>query len=545
MTNKKQDMDTQPYIPRFRQPAQRPTAPPLRDMPTQMWQRPLPPDPSPEPVRRKDRLSLWLLTAVILAFLVVSILLATMGGLLLYQADWLAPGVTVGGIDVGGLTQAEAAAVLAADWQAQTISLMVDGSSVAVAPGDLGLTLDAAATAVLARQQGRTAASWGQFLQENGRFPVSPVWQYDQGQAVAGLTALAATMKKPPVEAHLFWEDGRWQAAPSQPGYELDVAESVAALERQAPLILANRTFQPVTRLVNPTLVDVSAVAAQANALAAAPLRIEAYDPVTDETFAWTLPPETWGAWLRLEAASEPFSWWLDELFLRDYGSMLAAEMGNGRFLAEDELKTAVTEAIAAQNPQVNLRVYHPAQAHVVQAGESLSSIGREYGIPYPWIEQANPGLEGLSPGQTITIPSPDVMLPLPPVAHKRIVISLGQQRAWVYENGALQWEWPVSTGIASSPTVPGVFQIQSHEPNAYAGNWDLWMPSFMGIYRPVPASDFMNGFHGFPTRGGSALLWTGDLGHPVTYGCILLSSENAQLLYEWAESGTIVAIEP
>ncbi|MCZ7671642.1 MAG: hypothetical protein M5U34_33230 [Chloroflexi bacterium] len=68
MTNKKQDMDTQPYIPRFRQPAQRPTAPPLRDMPTQMWQQPLPPDPSPEPVRRKDRLSLWLLTAVILAF---------------------------------------------------------------------------------------------------------------------------------------------------------------------------------------------------------------------------------------------------------------------------------------------------------------------------------------------------------------------------------------------------------------------------------------------------------------------------------------------
>jgi lipoprotein-anchoring transpeptidase ErfK/SrfK len=87
------------------------------------------------------------------------------------------------------------------------------------------------------------------------------------------------------------------------------------------------------------------------------------------------------------------------------------------------------------------------------------------------------------------------------------------------------------------------VFQIQTHEPNAYASNWDLWMPHFMGIYRPVPSSDFMNGFHGFPTRGGSTLLWTGDLGHPVTYGCILISSANAAALYEWAEEGVVVEV--
>jgi lipoprotein-anchoring transpeptidase ErfK/SrfK len=66
-----------------------------------------------------------------------------------------------------------------------------------------------------------------------------------------------------------------------------------------------------------------------------------------------------------------------------------------------------------------------------------------------------------------------------------------------------------------------------------------------MGIYRPVPTSEFMNGFHGFPTRGGSQLLWTGSLGRPVTYGCILISSENAQTLYNWAETGVIVEIQP
>jgi lipoprotein-anchoring transpeptidase ErfK/SrfK len=114
----------------------------------------------------------------------------------------------------------------------------------------------------------------------------------------------------------------------------------------------------------------------------------------------------------------------------------------------------------------------------------------------------------------------------------------------WAYENGAVKWEWPVSTGITSSPAAPGIFQIQSHDLNAYAANWDLWMPHFMGIYRPVPTSDFMNGFHGFPTRNGSTLLWTDDLGHRVTYGCILISSDNAITLYDWAEEGVVVEIQ-
>jgi lipoprotein-anchoring transpeptidase ErfK/SrfK len=124
-------------------------------------------------------------------------------------------------------------------------------------------------------------------------------------------------------------------------------------------------------------------------------------------------------------------------------------------------------------------------------------------------------------------------------------VISLSQQRLWAYENGALKWEWPVSTGIESSPTAPGVFQVQSREENAYAGNWDLWMPEFIGIYRPVPTSEFMNGFHGFPTRNGYNLLWTNSIGRPVTYGCILVANENQGLLYDWAEEGVIVEVKP
>ena len=69
-------------------------------------------------------------------------------------------------------------------------------------------------------------------------------------------------------------------------------------------------------------------------------------------------------------------------------------------------------------------------------------------------------------------------------------------------------------------------------------------MPWFLGVYRPVPDVDFMNGFHGFPSRAGSQILWINDLGHPITYGCILLSTENAKALYDWAQAGVVVDIK-
>jgi lipoprotein-anchoring transpeptidase ErfK/SrfK len=34
------------------------------------------------------------------------------------------------------------------------------------------------------------------------------------------------------------------------------------------------------------------------------------------------------------------------------------------------------------------------------------------------------------------------------------------------------------------------------------------------------------------------------SLGTRVTYGCILLSNENIQLLYQWAEAGVVVEIK-
>ncbi|NTW44855.1 MAG: L,D-transpeptidase, partial [Anaerolineaceae bacterium] len=166
-------------------------------------------------------------------------------------------------------------------------------------------------------------------------------------------------------------------------------------------------------------------------------------------------------------------------------------------------------------------------------------------GIPYWKIQEANPGTSiiGIGPGQELTIPSKNDLLPLPVVPGKRVVISISEQHMWIYENRELRSEHVISTGIDRSPTLPGFFQIQTHEINAYASNWDLWMPNFLGIYEAVPG--FMNGIHGLPLLSSGVRLWGNVLGSKASYGCIIMTLDAAEDLYNWAENGVVVEILP
>lgn len=511
-----------------------------------------PKQPLPQaPLRRSNRRS-WDSTQLIITSLVA--LSVAMMGLavalaLLYRSDLILPGVEALDVDLGGKTTAKATIALQQNWARRLIVLYADNTTYAVTPAALGIMLDAEATAQAAHQQGRSLGSIEAMRRGEARITVRPVWVVDRTIAEANLRALASRFDLSPVDAGISVVNGGVEVIPPAPGRALDVAASVAWLEQHADRVVAEGRLDLATAPVQPAIGDVSAAVAQASQLLANPLSIRAYDPITDETLAWTIPPDVWGTWLNVgidAGDSTNLNWELDA---ERAEAGLAAQMvmpSPDRHLDWPRAVVAVRDALAIRSWYVQLRVYHQQQQHTVAEGETLASIALDYGIPYPWIQQANPGVgDALHVDQVLTLPSPDVFLPLPVVENKRIVVSLGEQQMRAYENGAIKWEWPVSTGIPSTPTSPGVFQIQSHEPNAYASSWDLWMPHFMGIYRPVPTSVFMNGFHGFPARGGSQLLWTSNLGRPVTYGCILLSTENGATLYEWAEEGVIVEIQP
>lgn len=493
----------------------------------------------PQPQRRRG----WLWALLLLGFCLFAAILVLGGALFFYASDWILPGTTVLGVAIGGQTRAEATAVLQEEWQHRPLFLSDGRAPHAYTSNDLGMTLDTAATVALAYQQGRTLASLERML--GGSLAVQPVWAYEPAQAEALLVAYAREVDVPPTNAGVMFVGGQPTVTPPQNGVALDVAATLSQLNQNPALVLQTGSLAVITVAVPPAVADVALVEAKIGELRQTAVSLHAFDPISNERRDLTIAPETWSQWVSLLTdENNQLAWHVDEAALAGYLDGQLGQLDNGRFVVLTEMATAVRQALTNPNASVTARIYHPAGQHLVQSGETLSSIGYDYGIPYPWIQQANPTLgESLSVGQALNIPSPDDLIPYPIVENKRIVVSLSQQRVWVYENDTLKWEWAGSTGIDSSPTSPGVFQIQSHELEAYAGNWDLYMPYFMGIYQPVPTVDFMNGFHGFPNRDGYNLLWTGDLGHTVTYGCILVSSDNAALLYDWAEQGVIVEI--
>jgi LysM repeat protein len=184
-------------------------------------------------------------------------------------------------------------------------------------------------------------------------------------------------------------------------------------------------------------------------------------------------------------------------------------------------------------------------QVYTVRRGDTLASIARRYGTTAWTVANAN-GLANpnyIYPGQQLRIPAGGTAsAPAAPAAGgaRRIVVDLSDQRMYVYQNGQLLWNWVVSTGQPGRSTAVGSYKVLNKIPNAYASTWNLQMPYWLGIYW---AGSLQNGIHALPIQANGQRLWEGYLGQRVSYGCVILSTQNAQTLYNWATVGTPVDI--
>ena len=111
------------------------------------------------------------------------------------------------------------------------------------------------------------------------------------------------------------------------------------------------------------------------------------------------------------------------------------------------------------------------------------------------------------------------------------IEIDLSEQRLIAWEGEQQVYAVIVSTGKKGTPTLPGVFSIQSkHRLNRMRGaDYDVPdVPYAMYYYR------------GYAIHGA---YWHNRFGTPVSHGCINLAVDHAQWLFEWASVGTPVIV--
>lgn len=485
---------------------------------------------------------------------VVALACLLFGGLFSYYSYYqysgrILPGVAVGNISLGGMTVDEAIFALQQDWDMQAHIQVTNGiQSQTLTPAELGLSIDIPRTVQEAHEVGHGGTMLAEAAQMFAAlwdgWQVAPVLALDETVARARLEALTPALSLPARDASLRLENGSVVPVPAEMGYTLNVEATLDALKADPQAIFTSETLLAVPQPVAPQITDVTPALAEAQRLLDSQFTINAYDPIQDEQMSWGVPREVVAGWLAVAPGEAGPQIVLDETQVAAYLTQLGGTIGDGRALNAAGDSRPLAEALRAGRPYTVMVTHQPTR-YLVQPGDTLLKIGWKLGMPYWMISRANPGVnpEAIQAGTELVIPAKTDLLPLPVIPNKRIVISISEQRLRVFQDGKRIGQHVISTGIDRSPTQPGIFQVQTHDPNAYASVWDLYMPNFLGIYEAWPG--FMNGIHGLPTLSNGQRLWANVLGRPASYGCIILDLETAEWLYHWAENGVVVEIQP
>jgi hypothetical protein len=120
---------------------------------------------------------------------------------------------------------------------------------------------------------------------------------------------------------------------------------------------------------------------------------------------------------------------------------------------------------------------------------------------------------------------------PAPPV--KEIIISLENQELYRFEDGRIVSRHPVSTGVPGHRTPTGDYRVHNKNLSAWSNKYECMMLHWMSICG--------SGLYGIHSLRGTSYLK--KLGRVASHGCIRLSHEDAESMYNWADIGTPVTI--
>lgn len=127
------------------------------------------------------------------------------------------------------------------------------------------------------------------------------------------------------------------------------------------------------------------------------------------------------------------------------------------------------------------------------------------------------------------------------PETKKHIIVKLSEEKLYAYDGDTLFMEEPISTGLDSTPTPIGTFSVYAMTPSRYMQGPIPWVSNQIYDLPGVPWNLYF-------TQDGAVIhgaYWHDHFGQPWSHGCVNLPPDKAQQLYEWAELGMKVTVEP
>lgn len=276
-------------------------------------------------------------------------------------------GVTIAGINLGGLTvqQAEAAIGRGIDYPLTGQIVMQYGDKTwSASPAELGLYLDAKASAQSAFALGRS----GNFLirlveqisvKKYGRM-IPPTFIYDQNKSQQFLTNIAGQIDEPAVEASIILNGTDVVLINGQTGQILDMAASLAALTAQLQA-MQNGIVQLGVTTVEPLVMDASPAADQTRQMLSQPFILNI--PAGQPGDAVVIEPQNLAGMLAFTHTQDGNGGKIDvginEILLRSFLTTLAPKIHltaeNTRFMFNDDTRLLEVIQPAVIGRELNL----------------------------------------------------------------------------------------------------------------------------------------------------------------------------------------------
>ncbi len=267
------------------------------------------------------------------------------------------PGISVAGVDVGGMTQSNAAVKILQQitYPQNGKILLQEKEPHLVTPAQMGLFLDADTSARSAYQVGRRGGP-GNSLSEQfeawfSGYDLPPALIFDQRMAYSYLTELAKQIDQPTIEASIALKGTDVVVQTGATGRKLDVAGTLTLLSIQIQS-LRDGVVPVVVRESPPMIVDVSKQADLARSILSSSFKLTLPSGQPDQAGPWTFDTPTLAAMMafeRVENNGAPdYQVTLKSNILRTYLKNLAPDLAlapqDARFTFNDQ--TGQLEAI-------------------------------------------------------------------------------------------------------------------------------------------------------------------------------------------------------
>jgi len=325
-------------------------------------------------------------------------------------AERIFPGISVSGVDLSGLTQPEAAALLAQhlDYPQRGQIIFQEGQNLWKAtPAEVGLFLDAQTTASAAYNHGRGG---GYFAQISTRWQawsrsvsLSPLFIFDQRVAQNYLQGIATQVDRPIIEASLGVSGVEVVVHSGQVGRTLDVPAAVQALDVQLKT-LSDGIVPLVVNETPPVILDVTEQAELARQILSAPLVLRIPSASAGDPGPWTFEPVTLAGMLTIERVQteqgERYQVGLSSLTLRHFLEEIAPRMviypQNARFIFNDDTRQLDLLQPATIGRSLDIETSLNLINQQVASGQHTIDLDMEYTNP-PVTDDATAELLGIT----------------------------------------------------------------------------------------------------------------------------------------------------